>query len=276
MAIRIKEARERYQPDSNYTFNHHRDYSINRRRLAAGVGLAALGLPIGLFIGTRFGTCFYESISHFYYAQFWGGIFIAVLAFIATFLIAYRGENKSESWLATAAGICALGVAIFPTKGRGCDMAAFSGRALADFTRDIDANYVTIVIEKSEGAYFELFAGAAVLHFVSAAFLFAFLAYYCFRVFTRVIPGEHLSEGAGLKPAKRTRNRIYYVSGAVIVAAMTIMLANYVINFSAWNDVKATFVLETAALWAFGASWMVKGRFFGLGLLDDRDRKNAS
>lgn len=30
-----------------------------------------------------------------------------------------------------------------------------------------------------------------------------------------------------------------------------------------WNDLRLTFVFETIALWAFGFSWLVKGRIFG-------------
>ena len=233
-------------------------------------------------IGTRFGTCFYDSISHFYYAQFLGGIFIAVLVFIATFLIAYRGENEGENVLATLAGICALGVALFPTEGRGCELNAFAGRALADFSRADNAQFVTVAAETATNSYFQLFPFASTLHFVSAALLFAFLAYYSFRVFTRVIPDEHRSEGAKLKPVKRTRNWIYYASGTVIVAAVMIIFANFLYEvFSGrelawWYRHNATFWLETAALWAFGVSWIVKGRFFDNVWLDDRDRRRTA
>ena len=40
-----------------------------------------------------------------------------------------------------------------------------------------------------------------------------------------------------------------------------------------WNEINATFWCEAFALWAFGISWMVKGRFWDLLLRDERDEK---
>lgn len=282
MAMLFEKGPDRYQPDRTFTFNDDPGYTINQRRLASIVGVVAFGLPIILYIGSRLGTCFYDSISHFYYAQFLGSVFVAVLVFIATFLIAYRGENPAENLLATLAGICALGVALLPTEGRGCQLREFSGRALADFSLPENAEFVTIAAATKGNSYFELFPVAGILHYLSAALLFAFLAYYSFRVFTRVIPDEHRSEGSKLRPAKWWRNGFYYFSGTVIVLVMAVMFGKLIYDAVAqqelvwWDDINVTFWLETAALWAFGFSWAVKGRFFDFVFLDDRDRRHPS
>ena len=266
---------DRYQPDSAFTYANNRDYELDQRNLAFFVGVVALGMPVVMWAGTRLGVCFYDSISHFYYAQFLGGIFIAMLVFIGTFMLAYRGQNPSENLLATLAGFCALAVALFPTSGRGCEVEQFSGRALADFVLADTAEFVTVVPASPGNTYFELFKGADILHFVSAALLFAFLAYYSFCVFTRVIDEKHCQNGGTLKPQKRKRNRIYRVSGALILLSILAILINAVADFAWWNPNNVTFWFETLALWAFGFSWMVKGRFFGMALLDeDEMQKN--
>jgi len=221
-----------------------------------------------LLIGVFFGTCFYFSISHFYYAQFWGGPFIGALVFIATYLFAYRGENRAEDWLATIAGFGAMGVALFPTNGRGCDLARFSGRALADFKLSENPIFVDVVPETTADPYFELFSTAHIFHFASAALLFAFLAYFSIFVFTRVIQAKHRDSAGRLKRQKLVRNTIYLISGGLILLSMAAMTLNALFGFDGWDDARLTFWSEAIALWAFGASWIVKGRFFNLLLLD--------
>ena len=267
----------RYQPDSDYTYSFNPGYTISQRRLAFYVGVVALGLPIILVIGAVLGprTCFYDSISHFYYAKFLGGIFIAALVFIGTFLLAYRGENKTESTLANFAGVFALSVALFPTNGRGCDMLSFSGRALADFRDGRTLEFVQIVnttraVSGLEvNPFFELFSGAQYIHGASAAALFLFIAWYSFVVFTRVKEGN-------LTTQKRRRNRIYMTSGVVIVISIiAIVIGHYLIGKS-WNDYNLTFWFESVALIAFGVSWIVKGQTRWAYLRDESETQNES
>ena len=263
----------RYQPDSSYTYSYDPGYTLDQRRLAFFVGVVALTLPIVMLIGYILGTCLYESISHFYYAQFLGGVFIAALVFIGTFLLAYRGESARESRLATIAGISAIFVALFPTNGRGCDESTFSGRALADFKLEDVTKFVKVIqtteeIPSENPLFFELFSGAQYLHGGGAALLFAFLAWYSFFVFTRVIDKVHLDDDRNLTPQKRNRNRIYIASGIVIVVSMSAIVIGHFLFSNWWNIYNLTFWFESTALWAFGVSWMVKGQFFGAALLD--------
>ncbi len=271
----------RYQPDPSFTYaDDHPGYRLDQRRLAFFVGLIALGLPIVMLIGVLIRTCLYDSISHFYYAQFLGGVFIAALVFIGTFLLAYRGESARESRLATIAGISAIFVALFPTNGRGCDESTFSGRALADFKLEDVTKFVKVIqtteeIPSENPLFFELFSGAQYLHGVGAALLFAFLAWYSFFVFTRVIDNVHLKDG-NLTPQKRIRNNIYRASGVVIVISMAVMVIGHFFFPEDWNDNNLTFWFESLALWAFGFSWMVKGRFFDTLWLDEREMQIGS
>lgn len=272
---------ERYQPEPDYRHKRASGFALDQQRLASWVGLVALGLPVAMLLGVARGTCFYDSISHFYFSQFLGAILVAALAFIGTFLMAYKGETTWESRLANFAGWCAFGIALFPTTGRGCEEAAFSGRAFVDLNVSSSSVPATVVPAGKLGQFFELFENVELVHFGSAALLFAFLAFYCFYVFTRVIPEEHLEAGE-LTPTKSRRNAIYVWSGWVIVICMLAMAAKAIawwIDGEAWpwwNALNLTFWCEAFALWAFGISWMVKGRFWGRFFLDRRDQEAAA
>ncbi|NIA71226.1 hypothetical protein HBA54_21740 [Pelagibius litoralis] len=268
----------RFQPDPDYNYASDQRYVLDQQFLAFVVGSVALGLPIAMLIGVVTGTCFYDSISHFYYSKLFGDVLVSALVFIGTFLVAYRGESRRESRLATFAGFSAFGIALFPTTGRGCEELDFSGRILADLKAASASDAVSVSPAEDFGQFFQLFPYADALHFTSAALLFSFLAFYTFFVFTRVIEDEHVTEDGELTPVKKARNRLYISSGVVIVVAMLAMAANALnsaitdMPWAWWTEYNATFWVEAAALWAFGVSWMVKGRLFGLVFLDPRDR----
>ena len=266
---------KRYQPNSQFKYKNDRQYVLDQQRLAALVGTVAIGLPfIMLFAVFVVGNCFYDSISHFYYTQLFGDIFVVALAFIGTFLIAYRGENPKENQLAGLTGLSTFVVALIPTTGLGCPAPQITGRILADLP-------ITATTDNPD-QYFELFRSAGLFHLSAAAILFIFLAYYSLNVFTRTIPSQHYLKNKQLTPEKMWRNRIYKISGALITISILAILSYSIITTFTdmkllwWNDNNLTFWFEALALWAFGASWMVKGRFWGNALLDPRDRKAAA
>ncbi len=276
MALLRSLSNERYQPQPQYYPEDDAHYSINQRVLATLVGLIAFALPwVMLWAPRQFGICFRDSISHFYYAPFLGILLVAALACIATFLFAYRGQNFWESILATLAGFGALGVALFPTTGHGCvDQGPFSARAVLSLPGQAAPG--TTIDPAGAFAVFELFPQVGTIHYVSASVLFGFLAWYCFQVFPRVVVDRQTEAGgAKLTATKATRNLIYFASGTVIVLAALAMglhgLAGWLFGTEGdwWNAHNLTFWCEAAALWAFGVSWTVKGRLFGL-ILKDR------
>lgn len=273
MAALFQMGGDRYQPDPTYAYATDAQVRVDQRKLAVLVGVIALGLPFAMILGALIGACFYDSISHFYYAQFWGDALVGALVFIGTFMIVYRGANRKESLLATLAGFCAYGVALFPTTGRGCEDEAYSGRALVEFELTDTSGFVTIEPASATHSVFELFSGVDTLHFVAAGLLFAFLAYYAFFVFTRVTEDQRTDDGR-LTPHKRTRNRIYIASGIVILFSMAAIALKDRVGFTGWDNLNLTFWFEALALWAFGVSWMMKGRFFGWAFLDDRDQRD--
>ena len=249
---------DRYQPDMEFTFNNSAQYQSNQRVLASLVGLVAIGMPAMMLIFGHSDGCVRYSISHHYYTRFLGTIFVGSLAFISAFLISYRGTHPRENVYATIAGVGAFFVAIFPTNGTGCPDGQIQARLFASvMSPDPSAPQAPV-----NGAFFDLFATAPILHYGSAAIVFLFLAWYCLVVFTRPVLGVSADEGTlKLTNAKRTRNTIYYVCGGIIVLSI---LAMVIFGRSDWwNPARGTLIAETASLWAFGVSWIVKGRLFG-------------
>lgn len=249
---------------------------INQRNLAFVVGLIALCLPSFLWIGVVLGqTCFRDSISHFYHAPFWGGPFIGALIFIGAYLCVYQGEDarRAEARLASVAGVAAFGVALFPVAGHGCDAPPFAARALVDMAVPPGAHQLALIPRVPVTASFELFAWVDILHYGSAIVLFGFLAWFALFVFTAAGPDQR-EPGGQLTRTKQIRNAIYILSGWLILAAMLSLGVVFALenwssaNLDWWAAGNWTFWMEAVSLWAFGISWMVKGRFFGLALED--------
>jgi hypothetical protein len=93
--------------------------------------------------------------------------------------------------------------------------------------------------------------GERVVHVVSATALFLVLAYFSFFLFT-------LSAGSPT-PQKIVRNRIYRTCGGVIVVCIAGAASAAFLDVAALRARSPIFWLESAALWAFGVSWFVKG-----------------
>jgi hypothetical protein len=264
-----------FQPDIVPADGGELEYIISRQKLAFGVGLVALGLPIVLLVSSIGDTCFYDSISHFYYSRFASDLFVGALFFIGTFLLAYRGEAWWENKLSKLAGLCAFGVAVFPASDVGCGDVEFPGRAFVTVKVAAEG---AIVSGDSENQ-FQLFSKVDYLHFGSAGVLFATLAFFCFFVFTRVID-EHHRPGGAVTPEKARRDTVYNWSGRAIVVAIAVIVTNAIFgaDWEWWDNYNMTFIMETVVLWAFGLSWAVKGRFgpfrgtrLGRLVLDPRD-----
>lgn len=268
--------------DKEYIEQSRNQYSLDQKILASLVGAFAVGLPsVTMTSGLIGWTCFYNSVSHFYYSQFLGDVFVGVLVFIFCFMFAYRGESWWETRIATFGGFASLGIALFPTIERGCeDTEVYPGRILVDLTSIVPGSGVDI--EKGS-TFFSLFTYVEILHYGAALSLFLILAVFCLKVFTRTysdgsLKSEHYDDTGTMRQEKALRNRIYRVAGWVIlgcIAALGIGFVGPIIvggNWDFWEELNVTFWFEAAALCAFGVAWIVKGRFFGLLLLDPGEK----
>lgn len=251
------------RPDPDYRYNNN-DYDVDRKRLSFLVGLAAISMPLLIGATIVFGDVhFRDSISHYYYSVFLGDYFIVTLAFIGTFLIVYKGESDMETFLATLAGICCFGVALFPTSGSGVELGIdVNGRIFVPLgampaSGELPVRSPGLLLENA----FSLFSYAGVLHYASAAGLFAFLVYYCFFVFTRFKP-EHFTDDGKVKPLKSVRNTAYRFAGTIILICIAMMASKSLFK-PTWDNVNATFIFEAFALVIFGATWLIKSKLFG-------------
>jgi hypothetical protein len=226
-------------------------------RLAVLVGLVAIGLPIILWLGANVpGHCMRQSISHFYYAQFMGSIFVGLLFFIGGFLIAYTGDHWLETTGSNIAGLGAFGVALFPTTGMGCTNPEFLARVFVTVQNSSPPD----VSKVPTRGYFELFEGIDNFHEIAAGTLFVYLGLFCLIALKRIIPTRHMVQGA-LLPTKAKRNRYYSACGIVILLCVaTLAFSGKFGPF--WSMNNLTFYVETIALWAFGIAWFIKGRMF--------------
>jgi heme A synthase len=98
-------------------------------------------------------------------------------------------------------------------------------------------------------------AWVRVVHFVLAAALFLTLSVFSLFLFTRTAPGGRPTR------QKVKRNRVYRVCGIIILACLAgIAIDAALLEDTPLASLKPILWLETAALWAFGFSWLTKGQ----------------
>ena len=274
-------------------------FEVNPKRINATIGAIAFLLPLSLlgYAAWSETTCFMYSISHFYYTRVGGDILVGALAVVGAVMVlfyVYKGDdapgneahNRRNALLAKVAGLCGLGVAFIPTGGVGCDYSASDAAEVSRFfllaTEADPGGAVSGEVSYDFWASLGHWPAGEVpfvlanLHYISAAGMFAILAYFSLRVFTGVqtpAATQTLSLGGPKTSRKRTRNGIYLAMGALMLLAMAALavkmgVTNWTENGAAfearWNAARMTFWCEAVALMAFGVSWAVKGRIFGL------------
>jgi len=96
------------------------------------------------------------------------------------------------------------------------------------------------------------------IHYIAAFILFSTIAYFCLVAFRNRVKDTK-------DPKGKLRARIYSVCGWVIVVVMLgAVFANFLLPCETSGALSITYWAEFAALWAFGVSWIVAGKIFGL------------
>ena len=197
--------------------------------LRKGIGIIGVALPFVLI----FGKIVLESpgvsgsISAYYYSVM-RDVFVGSLWAIAIFLICYRYDYLDDI-ASTLAGICAIGVSLFPT------------------APDVGAT------ERQSAL------GWAHLSFATCFFLIlALMTIFLFRRTGQDTPTRR----------KRQRNMVYLFCGiailACIVLAALIVLVPNLAGTSWLQRLHPVFWLESLSIFAFGIAWFVKGETFVL------------
>lgn len=208
---------------------------ISIKSLVQSIGWLSALLPLAMVAGNFvFGGChcIQDSVSDYYYTVT-GDLLVGILSAVALLLISYKGYpgDYSDNLLSTTAGILALCVAFLPTNENSTDSCAIIHLPLSELRNN--------------------------LHNIFSAALFLVLSAISLFLFTK-------TKGVVVTKQKIQRNRIYRTCGVVMLVCI-VVLAFY-INLRdslLWlKPYKPVFWLESAALIAFGISWLVKGGLF--------------
>lgn len=204
-------------------------------RVRQALGILGIVFPILLVLGGLMAEhTIAPSVSDYYHTTM-RDIFVGSLFAIGVFLISYKGYRKqsderfSDDLVATVAGIAAFGVAIFPNESVIPDRAATLSQALIGFKF------------------------SALAHYASAMIFLGSLAYFCLVKFART--------------AKLHRRRIYLTCGWFIVCGGILATVASFLKVAGPPEARAfvienriVFWVEAMGIWAFGISWLTKGK----------------
>jgi hypothetical protein len=215
----------------------NKNFVVSYLLLRKLIGILGMILPIACLLG---GSVFQhvpvrDSISSYYHSNM-RDVLVGLLVGVSLFLMAYKGYERRDMIMAITSGIAGLGIAIFPCAIHDQPAAPVGMFQIAP-----------------------PFAGY--LHFGSSALFFVLLGINSFFLFTIGDTGKRTRR-------KRIRNGIYRTCGLVIFGSLIALLALHLVLGEQLADHAWTFVFETVMLWAFGISWLVKGKTFCA------DRKN--
>ena len=205
---------------------------ISYLTLRKAVGILGITFPVIVVAGSLIlGGCegIQSSISTYYHTNM-RNIFVGILCAIALFLFAYKGYDKRDAIAGNLACLFALGVAFFPT--------SVSESILPCIPYPFENHIISTI------------------HFVSAGGFFLVIAYFSIFLFT--------IKDANPTRMKLTRNRLYRVCGYIILACILLIAAYSIcLSYDSCQGLQRydpIFWLETIALWAFGISWLTKGK----------------
>jgi hypothetical protein len=206
------------------------------RRIRRAIGYLGIFLPVLLVCFSLiplFKTSVQPSISEYYYSNL-REIFTGTVCAIGLFLIRYVGFKSSSFWkndnvLTNVAGYLAIGVAFIPT-----NPTSWSEKIYTLLPYNIE------------------FLGY--LHYAFASLLFILLSYISIKIFTI---GQDADQNTS--QSLLNENNIYRTCGYFMLALLVLTpIFSYMDVFS-----YSTLTFEALMLFAFGISWLVKGRVLG-------------
>ncbi len=178
--------------------------------------------PFGYFF---LGIDIQPNMSSYYHTPI-RDVFVGAMCAMGIFLFCYHGYDSLENWTGNMACLSAIGVALFP----------------------LDPN--------SDPLHQSSIVGY--IHTFSGGLFFTTLAIYSLFHF----PRGHF--GLRLRTRDEQRDGIYFASGLTILGCMIVMGINLFLLPKAakefLNGYNFLFWMEWIAVWAFSASWLVKGQ----------------
>lgn len=195
---------------------------ISYLALRKAVGYLGALLPFVLAGGNTliFSGGLQQSVSDYYYTGM-RDVLVGGLCVIGAFLLAYHGYDRWDVLFTNAAGIGAVGVALFPTPPP------------RPSSRAVSIGY---------------------FHYGFGVVLFASLTVIALWLFRKTDPAREPTR------RKRLRNTVYFICGVVMVAALALAGIASLPVAAALSRLHPVFWLEAVAIVAFGVSWLVKGQ----------------
>lgn len=220
----------------------HQELQNSDYRIRKLVGILGLLLPIILVISKGE---FLASISHYYYSTLSSLFFIIILSSFGLFLLSYKGYKKdvtsekiSDDFITNIGGLAALIVVFIPTR-------------CADST-----SVILEVLCKAKD--YPLFGHNCMIksgiHLGAAGIFVLAMGWMSKYKFTR-------SDSDPNNKLYRFCGNVVFLSVGLII--LLIILEKLGANFKGWFFRHYVFILETAAVIAFGSSWLVKGKVIG-------------
>ena len=185
------------------------------------VGCLGISLPWAVWVIAWYisGDKRQPSISAYYYTGA-RDVLVGTLCAIGIVLACHKGPQIMDWLVSVVAGLFCIGIALFPTTTK-----------------------FATPIEEMIGK----------LHYTFAAIFFIAITVMVLFLFTK---------GDTSNPSKRRRNGVYWFCGLVMLICVVVMASQAILSADiklAWKASGWTFVLETAAIEAFGVAWLTKG-----------------
>lgn len=204
--------------------SEHNQIIISWLELRRIIGLIGLLHPVILFVGGYFifDTALQSSMSAYYYTGM-RNVFVGLGFATGFFLLSYKGYDKHDRIVSLIAGIMALIVAMFPCA------------------------------PETDPTQQEIYIGY--VHVITASIFLLALSYFCLVLFPKT--GDKM-----LTMKKRTRNRIYRISGVTIIVSVLVVALYFAPTplQPLLEPYHPIFFGEMIAFWAFGVAWLVKGQ----------------
>lgn len=224
--------------------------TISTNRLRLYLGLIGISLPLILIVANSLaceGLGLQASLSHYYHTGV-GVYFVGAICAIGVFLFAYQGyrprpsEWLKDSLITNAAGLFAIGVALFPTRFDDADKG--QAAAMGQMSCGLDRQPLLWPLINDYD-----FIGR--IHLISAGLMFICLAIMCFQ-FTRHEPSGQMTQ------QKRTRNRVYYLCGIGIIVSIAWIFASMFLDDFPIGFNYDVLLFESVAVVLFGLAWLTK------------------
>jgi hypothetical protein len=196
---------------------------ISYLTLRRAIGVIGSSLPFVLVVGKGLlgSWAIQPSISSYYYTGM-RNVFVGALCATGVFLLSYRGYDRADSIASNLAGVFVVGVALLPT-------APAVGATPAQ----------TLVSH---------------VHLTLASAYFLTLAYFSLVLFRKTNPAKQMTA------RKKQRNVVYTICGYTILVCIALIAVCFsFFAHSALQSAQPVFWLESAAVLAFGISWLTKG-----------------